>query len=60
MSNIYVFYVSVSASVAKRRKFEEGLVSGLCPLPIFFLRFQQARERLRLREVEHFTALFIY
>ena len=23
MSNIYVFYVSVSASVAKRRKFEE-------------------------------------
>ena len=25
MSNIYVFYVSVSASVAKRRKFEEGI-----------------------------------
>ena len=25
MSNIYVFYVSVSASGAKRRKFEEGI-----------------------------------
>ena len=43
MSNIYVFYVSVSASVATRRKFEEWIGQRLCPLPIFFLKFQQAR-----------------
>ena len=31
MSNIYVFYVSVSASVAKRRKFEEVIGQRLVP-----------------------------